>query len=185
MQKRRGRASSGGTPPSLLCLRRAISYGRVYLTAFFSSNPAENFGTLAAAILMVSPVRGLRPKRAFRFATVNVPKFTSVTRCPFFSEVVTAPVKAWSAVPAATLVIPADAAIFAISSSLVILSLPFLVKGLKPMLVPTRPVGTTCCDSAQLDHASLEYADHESFFARYCDSDPTIPLPESGCLWFP
>jgi hypothetical protein len=91
-----------------------------YLTAERSSFPAENFGTLAAGILSDSPVRGFLPIRAFRFEIVKVPKFTRETRCPFFSDVVTAPVKASRAVPAATFVIPAEAAIFAISSSFVI-----------------------------------------------------------------
>ena len=35
------------------------------LTAFFSSAPGVNFATLRAAILMVAPVCGLRPFRAF------------------------------------------------------------------------------------------------------------------------
>ena len=78
---------------------------RLYLTAERSSFPAENFGTLAAGILSDSPVRGFLPIRAFRFEIVKVPKFTRETRCPFFNDVVTAPVKASSAVPAATLVI--------------------------------------------------------------------------------
>jgi hypothetical protein len=65
--------------------------------------------------------------RALRFEMVKVPKLTSETRCPFFSEDVTAPVNASSAVPAATFVIPADAAIFAMSSSFVIDSPPWLV----------------------------------------------------------
>jgi hypothetical protein len=94
-----------------------------YRTADFKTFPAENLGTLAAGIRRVSPVLGLRPRRAFRREMVNVPKFTNETRCPFFKDDVTAPVNAWSAFPAATLVIPADAAIFAISSSLVIVSL--------------------------------------------------------------
>ena len=34
-------------------------------TAFFSSAPGENFATLRAAILIVAPVCGLRPFRAF------------------------------------------------------------------------------------------------------------------------
>lgn len=59
--------------------------------------------------------------RALRFEIVKVPKFTSDTRCPFFKEEVTAPVKACRALPAATLVMPADAAILAINSSLVII----------------------------------------------------------------
>jgi hypothetical protein len=96
---------------------------RDYLTADFKIFPAENFGTLVAGIRKASPVLGLRPSRAFRLATVKVPKFTSETRCPFFRDVVTAPVKARNAVLAATLVIPADAAIFAISSSFVIVLL--------------------------------------------------------------
>jgi hypothetical protein len=93
---------------------------RRYLTADFKIFPAENLGTLAAGILSASPVRGFRPSRALRLATVKVPKFTSETRCPLFRDVVTAPVKACNAVPAATFVMPADAAIFAISSSFVI-----------------------------------------------------------------
>ena len=97
---------------------------RDYLTAALSSLPAENLGMRAAGIFNASPVRGLRPIRAFRFEMVNVPKFTNVTRCPF-REVVTAPVKASSATVAATLVIPALVAIFAINSSLVIGSLPW------------------------------------------------------------
>lgn len=96
---------------------------RCYLTADFNIFPAENFGTLAAGIRSASPVLGFRPSRAFRLATVKVPKFTSETRCPFFRDVVTAPVKACNAVPAATFVIPADAAIFAINSSFVIVPL--------------------------------------------------------------
>jgi hypothetical protein len=92
-----------------------------YRTADFKTFPAENFGTLAAGIRRASPVRGLRPIRALRFEIVKVPKLTSDTLCPFFREVVTAPVKAWSAFPAATLVMPADVAIFAINSSFVII----------------------------------------------------------------
>jgi hypothetical protein len=99
---------------------------RGYLTADFKIFPAENFGTLAAGIRRASPVLGFRPSRAFRLATVKVPKFTSETRCPFLRDVVTAPVKACNAVPAATFVMPADAAIFAISSSFVIVPLLLL-----------------------------------------------------------
>jgi len=55
-----------------------------YFTAFFSFNPALNFGTLAAAILMVSPVRGLRPVRALRLLIEKVPKPTKLTFFPFF-----------------------------------------------------------------------------------------------------
>jgi len=112
---------------SLICRMRDPAIVRRYLTADFKIFPAENFGTLAAGIRSASPVLGFRPSRAFRLATVKVPKFTSETRCPFFRDVVTAPVKACNAVPAATFVIPADAAIFAISSSFVIVPLLLLL----------------------------------------------------------
>jgi hypothetical protein len=112
---------------------------RHYLTADFKIFPAENFGTLAAGIRSASPVLGFRPSRAFRLATVKVPKFTNETRCPFFRDVVTAPVKACKAVPAATFVMPADAAIFAISSSFVIVHLLLLVE-LRDSLPPTIAV---------------------------------------------
>jgi hypothetical protein len=94
-----------------------------YFTAERSSFPAENLGTFAAGIRSDWPVLGFLPIRAFRFEIVNVPKLTRETRCPFLREDVTAPVNASRAVPAATLVIPAEAAIFAINSSLVIISL--------------------------------------------------------------
>jgi hypothetical protein len=111
---------------SLVCQMCDLTIVRSYLTADFKIFPAENFGTLAAGIRSASPVLGFRPSRALRLATVKVPKFTSETRCPFFRDVVTAPVKACSAVPAATFVMPADAAIFAISSSFVIMHLLLL-----------------------------------------------------------
>ena len=98
-----------------------------YLTAALSSLPAENFGMRAAGIFKASPVRGLRPILAFRLEIVNVPKLTNVTRFPFFNDVVTAPVKASRATVAATLVIPALFAIFAINSSLVICFPPLVV----------------------------------------------------------
>src|ERR1700759_241663 len=47
-------------------------------TASFNALPGRNFGTLAALILMVAPVRGLRPARAARLPAEKVPKPTSV-----------------------------------------------------------------------------------------------------------
>src|SRR6266571_8191213 len=52
------------------------------LTAFLSSAPAENFATLRAAILIVAPVCGLRPLRAFLWDTEKVPKPIRATRSP-------------------------------------------------------------------------------------------------------
>src|ERR1035441_3520144 len=52
------------------------------LTDFLSSAPGLNFATLRAAILMVAPVCGLRPLRAFLCDTENVPKPINATRSP-------------------------------------------------------------------------------------------------------
>jgi hypothetical protein len=121
--------SYGGIRPLFLDYQMChLTIVRRYLTADFKIFPAENLGTFAAGIRSASPVLGFRPSRAFRLATVKVPKFTSETRCPFFRDVVTAPVKACNAVPAATFVIPADAAIFAISSSFVIVPLLLIIE---------------------------------------------------------
>src|SRR5262245_28488625 len=127
-EKEEGVSHGGIRPLSLDYQMCDPTIVRRYLTADFKIFPAENLGPLAAGIRSASPVLGFRPSRAFRLATVKVPKFTRDTRCPFFREVVTAPVNACNAVPAATLVIPADAAIFAINSSLVIM--PLLLFGL-------------------------------------------------------
>src|ERR1700722_6248436 len=55
------------------------------LTAFFSSAPGENFATLRAAILIVAPVCGLRPFRAFLCEIEKVPKPIKATRSPLRS----------------------------------------------------------------------------------------------------
>src|SRR5574341_1202874 len=81
--------------------------------------PAEKRGTLVAAILMASPVRGLRPMRALRLDTAKVPNPTRETRWPFLSAPVTPVTKALSAFPADVLVIPAEFAILSINSALV------------------------------------------------------------------
>ena len=68
------------------------------MTASFSALPALNAGFIDAATLIVSPVRGLRPSRAARLRTWNVPKPTTVTVSPFFTALVSTltkiPVKA-------------------------------------------------------------------------------------------
>src|ERR1700722_18233231 len=51
-------------------------------TVFFSSAPGVNFATLRAAILMVAPVCGLRPFRAFLCDIEKVPKPIKATRTP-------------------------------------------------------------------------------------------------------
>src|SRR5258707_3695264 len=51
-------------------------------TDFFSSAPGLNFATLRAAILMVAPVCGLRPLRAFFCETENGAKPINATPSP-------------------------------------------------------------------------------------------------------
>ena len=55
------------------------------MTAFLSCEPAENFGTLAAAICTGSPVRGFTPWRAARRVTWNLPKPVNVMESPLRS----------------------------------------------------------------------------------------------------
>src|ERR1043165_4979134 len=92
------------------------------LTAFFRSAPAVNLATRRAAILMVAPVCGLRPLRAFRDETENVPKPISATRSPFFNAAVMLSTAVSIAVPAWDLLMPAPPAILSIKSALFISS---------------------------------------------------------------
>src|SRR5215472_2234307 len=92
------------------------------LTAFFSSAPGVNFATLRAAILMVAPVCGLRPLRAFLCETENVPKPIRATRSPFLRADVTLSTVVSIAVAAAALLIPLAAAILSMRSALFIVS---------------------------------------------------------------
>jgi hypothetical protein len=64
-------------------------------------------GTLAALILIAAPVRGLRPVRAARLPTANVPNPTNDTVPPFFNVVFTAPMVDSNARVAAALEISA------------------------------------------------------------------------------
>src|SRR5262249_8624868 len=91
-------------------------------TAFFNSAPGVNFATRRAAILMVAPVCGLRPLRAFRCETENVPKPIRATGSPFWSELVMLSTPASIAAAAWVLLIPAPAAIRSIKSALFIVA---------------------------------------------------------------
>ena len=119
-QELRSQRQHDGSCCRCAILRALLLRRSRYLTADLRAFPAENFGTRAAGMRRDSPVLGLRPIRAFRLATKNVPKLTKLTRFPFLSEAVTLSVKADNALLAATLVISAVDAIFAISSSFVI-----------------------------------------------------------------
>src|SRR6266852_2346610 len=72
--------------------RRAASSAEVLLSseliASLSCLLALKRGTLAAAILIFSPVWGLRPSPALRLETWNVPKPTSNTFSFFFNDLV-------------------------------------------------------------------------------------------------
>src|ERR1700712_385239 len=88
------------------------------LTASLRALPGRNFGTLAALILIVAPVRGFRPLRAARLPTLNVPKPTSDTVLFFFSVVFTPPITASKARDAAALEMSACLAMCSINSDL-------------------------------------------------------------------
>src|ERR1700693_6643258 len=92
--------TAGATPCRFTILHSFRNY--FLFTAFFSSAPGLNFATLRAAILMVAPVCGLRPLRAFLCETKNVPKPINATRSPFLkaevmlSTLVSIAVDAWA-----------------------------------------------------------------------------------------
>src|SRR5690606_36617588 len=88
VEKEKGRRQSGnGVPSSRSPHRGAITQegDPNYFTASDRPAPALNFGVFLALILIVSPVAGLRPVRAARLVTENVPKPGIVTLSPFFS----------------------------------------------------------------------------------------------------
>src|SRR5205814_4219420 len=90
--------------------------------AFFNSAPAVNLATLRAAILMVAPVCGLRPLRAFLWDTENVPNPINATRSPFFSAAVMLSTAVSMAAAACVLLMRLLAAIRSTRSALFIFS---------------------------------------------------------------
>src|SRR5436305_3837930 len=92
------------------------------LTAFFKSAPAVNLATRRAAILIVAPVCGLRPLRAFRCEIENVPKPISATRSPFFNAPVMLSTVVSIAPAACVLLMPQPAAMRSIKSALFIVA---------------------------------------------------------------
>src|SRR2546426_5325638 len=83
-------------------------------------------GTLVVGIWISLPVRGLRPFRAARRVTTNVPNPEIVTRRPRRSESMMPPTKAFMARSAEVFELPAFFAIIATSSALVIAHLALL-----------------------------------------------------------
>ncbi len=95
-----GRAAAAGKGSSEAEGQAHHGACRSWLTASRSPFPALNEGTLDAAISMGSPVRGLRPCRAGRCLTVNVPKPAMLTDSPLASPSVMTPRKALTAASA-------------------------------------------------------------------------------------
>ena len=94
--------------------------------ASLSAFPDLKPGTFEALILIVSPVRGLRPFLAARLRTEKVPKPTSVTESPFLSAFVIAVIALSMARPAAAFDMSAEFATASISSALFIILLPLV-----------------------------------------------------------
>src|ERR1035438_10509124 len=92
------------------------------LTAFFNSAPGENFATLRAAILIVAPVCGLRPFRAFLCDIEKVPKPIKATRSPLRNAPVMLLTAVSIAVVACALLISQAPAILSTRSALFIVS---------------------------------------------------------------
>src|SRR5436305_8339005 len=114
-----GRKKRQGRPPAV----RGNRIPNYFLfTAFFSSAPGVNFATLRAAILMVAPVCGLRPLRAFLCETEKVPKPISATRSPFFSAEVMLSTVVSMAPAACVLLMWQPAAILSMRSALFIVA---------------------------------------------------------------
>ena len=81
--------------PAFLVTFLAAFFALVAVTLPFTKPfrlaPALNFGALLAAIFTFSPVCGLRPTRALRLPTLNVPKPVMPTFSPFFSALAITP----------------------------------------------------------------------------------------------
>src|SRR5579871_2258947 len=92
------------------------------LTAFLSSAPGVNLATRRAAILIVAPVCGLRPLRAFLCETENVPKPIKATRSPFLRAAVMLSTAVSIAVVACVLLISQAPAMRSTRSALFIVS---------------------------------------------------------------
>src|SRR5271156_5097849 len=93
-------------------------------TAFFSSAPGENFATLRAEILIVAPVCGLRPFRAFLCDIEKVPKPINATRSPLRNAPVMLLTAVSIAVVACALLISLAPAILSTRSALFIVVSP-------------------------------------------------------------
>src|ERR1700733_2013249 len=111
----RKKKRQGRPPAALRCLIRPDYF---LFTDFFSSAPGLNFATLRAAILIVAPVCGLRPFRAFLCDTEKVPNPINATRSPLRSAEVMLSTAVSMAVVACALLISHAPAILSTRSAL-------------------------------------------------------------------
>src|SRR5579863_3787648 len=114
-----GKEKRQGRPPAV---SQIYSIPYFLFTDFLSSAPGVNFATLRAAILIVAPVCGLRPFRAFRCDTENVPKPINATRSPLRRAPVMLSTAVSMAVVACALLISQAPAILSTRSALFIVS---------------------------------------------------------------
>src|SRR5205807_10612387 len=96
-----------------------------YLTAFFRPAPGVNFGTREAAILIFSPVAGLRPSRALRLLTLNFPNPEKTTSLPRLRVLSIVSRTASTASAASLLLSPARSATWSTNSAFVTCSPPW------------------------------------------------------------
>src|SRR6266446_3002043 len=116
-----GKRKRQGRPPAVFEYP-GLSVPYFLLTVFLSSAPGVNFATLRAAILIVAPVCGLRPFRAFLCDTEKVPKPIKATRSPLRNAPVMLLTAVSIAVVAAALLISQAPAILSTRSALFIVS---------------------------------------------------------------
>ncbi len=99
-------------------LAEAIENYFFLFTAVLNAAPALKRGTVAAAILSFSPVRGFLPTRAARLAALKVPKPISCTSCFLATVLVMISTRALTARPAAALDMSVSLANASINSAL-------------------------------------------------------------------
>src|SRR4051812_15130656 len=118
-----GRAGNRESPARCGALEKAATGGAAYflrapLTAVLRPAPGENFGALLALIFTVSPVCGLRPVRALRLTTENLPKPVIAISSPFLRVFSTVEMSDSTALRASVLLRPLSLATASTSSVL-------------------------------------------------------------------
>src|ERR1700759_4541523 len=119
-ERRRPRSTLGATGPPDQAVKRglALYFFLVRWPPAGGPAPAVNLGALDALILTVSPVCGLRPVRALRLATENLPKPVRAISSPFLRVFSTVEMNASTDLRASALVRPLSLAMASTSSVL-------------------------------------------------------------------